>query len=113
MSHQQPSGLFGTLNNHYRSLKRIYMNLKRVVEISLRFVNALVRVFAPIIFCFFFVFRIVDKFSKYLSWKTGEDSDTWPGKDATEAGEELRRKRNVCGGPDDMPRDRKNGSFET
>ncbi|XP_047470316.1 uncharacterized protein LOC125025997 [Penaeus chinensis] len=113
MSHQQPSGLFGPLNTHYRSLKRVYMNLKRGVEISLRFVNALVRVFTPIIFCFFFVFRIVDKIGKYLSWMAYLPLRSKTGKEAAEAGEELRQKRNVCGGPDDMTRDRKNGTFET
>ncbi|XP_037780614.1 uncharacterized protein LOC119577019 [Penaeus monodon] len=121
MNHQHPSGLFGPLNKHYRSLKRVYINLKRGVEISLRFVNALVKVFTPIVFCFFFVFRIVDKIGKYLSWMayhplrsmTGIGRDEGPWKEATEADEELRRKTNVCGGPADMPRDRKNGTFET
>ncbi|XP_069985140.1 uncharacterized protein [Penaeus vannamei] len=110
-SQQQHSDFFGAFDKSYRSLKRLYMNLKRSAEISIRFVNALVAVFTPIVFCLLFVSRIVDKVGKYLSWmlyfplwsKTSEGCDAWT-KTAVADGE-LHRKTSVCGEPSDVPRE--------
>ncbi|XP_042873789.1 uncharacterized protein LOC122254266 [Penaeus japonicus] len=108
MSQHRPSNLFASLSKHYRSLKRVCLNLQRGAEMTVRFVEGLVALFAPIVFSFMFVFGIVEKVGKVLSRVSylplrsrTHDGDGARTSEAAETDGEWRRDASVSGVPNE------------